>query len=85
MPTQEQLNREAKVYIGTLRNTIRVLWRDCCKEDGIDPESKFVVFSDSNKYVPFYNNAMKQYLEACAQYEAGGHVGLHIEGGKAIR
>lgn len=83
MPIQERLNRQAKVYIASLRNTINVLWRQCCEADGINPESKFVVFSDGNKYVPFYNKTMTEYMEAVAQYEAGGYVGLRIKGGKA--
>ena len=83
MPTQEQLNRQALKTIAGLRDTVNQLWRKCCEEDGIDPDSEFVVFSESNKYVPFHNKAMQQCQEALAQYKAGGYVGLRIEGEKA--
>jgi hypothetical protein len=53
-----------------------------CEADGIPPDSKFVVFSNDNKYVQFYNQAQKQLWEAEQQYRDGGYVGLTIKGAR---
>ena len=83
---QDRLNEQGRNTIQGLRNTVRVLWTKCCEEDGIPPDSSFVVFSDGNKYIPFYESALKQLWEAEAAYAAGGYVGLVMdERGKATR
>jgi hypothetical protein len=79
MPSQEEINKTGLAYIATLRGTVHALWVKMCEEDGIDPKATFVVFSDTNKYKPFYDKAMSQLWEAEAQYKAGGYVGLKIE------
>ena len=35
--------------------SLRDLWVKACEYDGIDPESKFVVFSDDNPWMRKYN------------------------------
>lgn len=63
--------------------TVRAVWVSMCKHDGIDPDAKFVVFSDDNPYKQFYNNALTQYRETLAvvsQGPGGGYVGLTISG-----
>jgi len=75
---QEKINRQGEKYIADMRSTVGVLWRKMCEEDGIDPAAKFVVFSETNKYKPFYDKAMSQLWEAEEQYRAGGYVGLRV-------
>lgn len=79
---QERINKQGRDYIQELRAVVRQLWVECCEADGIPPDSKFVVFNDANKFMPFYNNALQQLWEAEAQYRAGGYVGLKIGGPK---
>lgn len=50
----------------TLAQTVAVLWKKSCEADGIAPESKFVVFSDGNRFAKLYNVAMGQLLDARA-------------------
>ncbi len=69
---------EGEKYIAGMRNTVRALWLKACEFDHIPSHSSFVVFSAENKYEQFYQIAMKQYLDACREYEAGGYVGLRI-------
>jgi hypothetical protein len=38
--------------------TLKDLWRKACEHDGIDPTSKFVVFSKDNPWIVRYNNLM---------------------------
>lgn len=83
MPTQERLNKHGQMYIAGLANTARQLWVKACEADGIPPESKFVVFSDGNRFAVFYNLAVGQLLEARSEYAAGGYVGLRIVNGRA--
>ena len=80
---QENINRRGLDYIDSLRAIAAQLWKKACEEDRIPLESKFVVFSQDNKYVPFYNRAVGMLHQAEAEYQAGGYVGLKIEGGKA--
>jgi hypothetical protein len=84
MPKQEEINREGTKYIEGLRQTVRELWGKMCEEDGIPKDSKFVVFSDKNKFKPFYDKALQELWEAEAQYRNGGYVGLKIENGRAV-
>jgi hypothetical protein len=35
--------------------TLRDLWVKACKADGIDPQSKFVIFSTDNPWMTKYN------------------------------
>lgn len=39
--------------------TIRQLWELACKHDGIEPDSKFVVFTDKNPWAAKYNFAVR--------------------------
>jgi len=82
---QQTINKQGMDYIEGLRATVHELWEKCCEEDQIPLGSKFCVFSDGNKYLPFYNNALAQLWEAEAQYKAGGYVGLRITSGKSLR
>ena len=69
---------EGRKYIARMAATVKACWAAACKADDIPVDSTFVVWSDGNKYAPFYERAMTQYLEACAEYEAGGYVGVRI-------
>jgi hypothetical protein len=75
---QEKINTQGQDYIAGLENTVRQLWIKCCQDDKIPINSKFVVFKRENKFVPFYDTAVRQLLAARAQYRAGGYVGLQI-------
>jgi hypothetical protein len=83
MPGQEELNRNGQQYIADLRAAARDLWAKMCEEDKIPPDSKFVVFSETNKYKPFYDKAITQIFEAEKEYQNGGYVGLVIKNGRA--
>lgn len=48
----------------TLAQTVAVLWKKACEFDQIPAESKFVVFSDWNRYAKLHNVAMGQLLDA---------------------
>ena len=80
MSMQERLNKQGLDYIQAGRATVRALWGKMCEEAGIPTESKFVDLDcfTGSKYLPFYNQALKQVWEAEAQYRAGGYVGLVI-------
>ena len=78
MSKQHQINRTGQRYIDGLKAVCRDLWRKACEFDGIPSDSKFVEFSEGNRFAEFYNKAMIQLLEAQAQYKAGGYVGLKI-------
>jgi len=80
---QEAINRTGQKYIAGLKFTVAQLWRQACGHDDIPPGSKFVVFSEDNPYVIFYNKAMREFMEAREQYRDGGYVGLRIDQGRA--
>jgi hypothetical protein len=40
------------------RFVVKNLWNKMCQHDKIDPQSQFVVFSDTNPYQKDYNDAM---------------------------
>ena len=80
---QKQLNRKGQQYITHLAHAVSDLWRKCCEYDGIEPGSAFVVFSKENPYQGFYNQAVKQFIQAKVDYACGGYVGLKIVKGKA--
>ncbi len=44
--------------------TIQEAWENACKEDGIDPQAKFVVFSENNAWAEKYERAVKLYHAA---------------------
>jgi len=73
------LNKQGQGYLEGLRQTVRELWQKCGEQDGIPPEAKLVVFSDDNRYLPFYNQAQRMLNEAERESTAGGYVGLKIE------
>jgi hypothetical protein len=50
--------------LATLARTVKALWAEACKFDGIPAESKFVVLSDENPYSKAYNEAMGDFMEA---------------------
>lgn len=77
---QQKINKTGQDYIDGLTQVVHDLWVKMCEEDGIPPDSKFVVFSENNKYQTFYDNALQQLWEAQAQYKAGGYVGLTMSG-----
>ena len=79
---QTQIVKQGREYIEGLRNTVRQLWIKCCDEEDIPSNSKFVVFSRNNKYVPFYNSALRLLQEAEVQIKVFGYVGFKIGKGK---
>lgn len=83
MTTQERINAQGRQHVADWAATVREFWRCACTQDGIPPESKFVVFSKTNAWAWAYNQALKFYLEALGQYRAGGYVGLRIGNGRA--
>ena len=84
MGVAQDLVRHGSKHVQGWENTVRHLWRKCCEFDGIEPVSSFVVFSDANPYVKFYNTAVGKCQEAKNQLEHGGYVGLKIVNGKAV-
>ena len=42
--------------MATYSYSLKQLWTKACEQDGIDPDSKFVVFSKDNKWAEKYNN-----------------------------
>ena len=75
---QQKINRHGQEYIASLEDAVRQLWAKCCEAEGIPADSKFVIFSDDNKFKPFYDQAVRQLQQARAEYAAGGYVGLTI-------
>ena len=71
--------RDGQKHIVGLRQMATKLWQKACEFDNIPVDSKFVEFSEGNKFIPFYNNVMRQYFEAVAEYQAGGYVGLTMK------
>ena len=69
---------EGRKFIVSMARTVKALWAKACEFDGIPVDSTFVVWSEGNKFAPFYERAMTQYLDACNEYEAGGYVGVRI-------
>jgi hypothetical protein len=72
--------RRAGDSLATLEAVCAQLWQQSCAEDGIPADSRCVVFSDTNKYAPFYDLAFAQLREVQAAYTAGGYIGLRIGG-----
>ena len=66
-----------KVLAG-LQATYKAAWVSACNYDEIDPLSSFVVFSDNNPFVPFYEKGLTEYRRAVMEYQSGGYVGLSI-------
>jgi hypothetical protein len=67
-------------HLAVIAGAMKVLWKKCCEHDGMEPASKFVVFSNDNPYLAFYNRAVQQFQEASAAYQAGGYIGLTLGG-----
>lgn len=51
-----------------LMERTRAAWVDACKHDGVDPENKFVVFSDDNPFGPAYDSLSRELVKRL-QYE----------------
>lgn len=66
-----------KVLAG-LQATYRAAWESACKHEGIPVDSQFVIFSNDNPFVPFYEKARSQYVNALIEYKSGGYIGLKI-------
>ena len=45
-----------------MRARVAELWRNMCSHDGIDPESRFVVFSPTNPYAAEYHEEVGKLL-----------------------
>ena len=55
MRTSEQ---NLLVKLGKAQRNVNRLWSLMCNEEGVDPDSKFVVFNSTNKYSEPYNKAV---------------------------
>ena len=86
MNTAIKLHKQGQQTIVGLQRTVKSIWASMCEEDGIQANSKFVVFSEETnaKYQVYYNKALDELRRAIAEYQAGGYVGLQIVNGKAI-
>ena len=51
-----------------IRDALRKLWIAACLEDGIDPDSKFVVFSEGNQKARDYDTVALQAAEAATSH-----------------
>jgi hypothetical protein len=65
-------------YVEDLTATVRAIWVHACRHDGIDPNSRSVVFSKDNPAVPYYDKALSKLLEAREGMNAFGYVPLVI-------
>jgi len=78
----EQHSRSlVNVPLGWL-NSARCAFRHACEYEGIDPESKFVVFSEENPYAKFIDKAMEKYWETTSEALVFGYVGLEMHASK---
>ena len=81
----EKIERAGFKRIADLEYAVRQSWKAACKHDGIEPGSKFVVFSDDNPFVKFKDAAQRELWEARAMHvPGGGYVGLTIKNGRAV-
>jgi len=46
----------------TVYQSVSLVWARACEFEGIPTDSKFVVFSDTNKWAKLYNELMGQIL-----------------------
>jgi hypothetical protein len=44
--------------------TIKEAWENACKEEGVPPDSKFVVFSENNYWAKRYDKAVQLYFKS---------------------
>lgn len=51
------------------RAAVQTAWKAACEVDGIDPNSTFVVFSETNRHAAEYNKLMGYYLDECRKLE----------------
>ena len=63
METAMKLTKSQQKVIDTKAAAKRV-WILMCEHDGIDPDSKFVVFSNSNPFAKQYSDAQDLYYAA---------------------
>jgi predicted Ser/Thr protein kinase len=52
-----------------LKEDAKALWALCCEHDRIDPNTKFIIFSDDNPYLETYNKTIMEYFEAKSYYQ----------------
>jgi len=75
--------KDGQKHIRNLEATRQHLWVKACEHDGIPPDSKFVVFSEDNPFIPFHSKVQLELWAAIREYQAGGYVGLVIANGRA--
>lgn len=78
MGMQAKLNKQGLNHIRAIKYAMTRLWESACQFDGINPTTKFVVFSEDNKFAELLDKARGQHSEVVNQYRAGGYVGLRI-------
>ena len=70
-------------YLADLHATARSIYQRPLAHDHLPPETLSAVFSDTNPYVPFYDQVMREFLEARTAYSALGYIGMAVKGGRA--
>lgn len=65
--------------IAAWRNTYLLIWANACKYDGIDPDTKIVVFSEWNPIAPYLDRARRNWIEAEREFATLGYVGLRLD------
>jgi len=50
------------------KHLVKLAWEKMCEHDGIEPNSKFVVFGDNNPFQAEYHQAWIAYLVECEIY-----------------
>ena len=56
----EDIEQAGFAHIADVRAAVKQSWLKACEHDGIDPTAAFIVFSDNNPFMPFYNKAMTE-------------------------
>ena len=63
-------------YVLSVQFAWRQVFEKACEHEGIDTNSKFVVFTDDNPFTPYVDKAAAEYFRVLGEYQAGGYVGL---------
>jgi hypothetical protein len=69
MEATQMTTKEAN-QLNAAKATIKSFWDAACKVEGIDPASKFVVFSNDNLFAKDHNVAMDAYFKLVRRIKA---------------
>ena len=62
-------NTKEREQMAVQEARVRGLWRLKCEHDGVDPQSKFVVFSPANPHTQAYHNAVQELFAMRKRFE----------------